>query len=202
MEDQPQPTEASTRRSKRGRPLKQPPKEVDMAERESSPEDSEEARPVPKSKRNRANKGTARATLKPTDQTLFETIKGNRKLIPHAVKLWIESYEKDPISAMVELLTMLFDVCGAKFHDKRVLMHEINVDDVVVALVNYAKNGEVECYQNSIKKEFKNLKENLESFWDNLVRECHCTFMYPSKSLSSSCFIDRSFIDHIIYSYC
>ncbi|KEH41297.1 sister-chromatide cohesion protein [Medicago truncatula] len=174
MEDQPPP---STRRSKRGRPLKQPPKEidtdVDMAEHESLPEDFEEARPVPKSKQNRANKGTAGATLKPTDQTLFETIKGNGKLIPHVVKLWVESYEKDPKSAMVELLTMLFEVCGAKFHDKRVLMHEINVNDVVVALVNYAKkSGEVECYQNSIKKEFKNLKENLESFWDNLVREC------------------------------
>ncbi|RHN78810.1 hypothetical protein MtrunA17_Chr1g0169991 [Medicago truncatula] len=74
---------------------------------------------------------------------------------------------------MVELLTMLFEVCGAKFHDKRVLMHEINVNDVVVALVNYAKkSGEVECYQNSIKSEFKSLKENLESFLDNLVREC------------------------------
>jgi len=166
MEDQPPP---STRRSKRGRPLKQPPNEIDT---EILPEDSEEARPVSKSKRSRANKGTARATLKPTDQTLFEAIKGNGKLIPHVVKLWVESYEKDPKSAIIELLTMLFEVCGAIFHDKRVLMQEINVDDVVVALVNYAKSGEVENYQNSIKKEFKNLKENLESFWDNLVREC------------------------------
>jgi hypothetical protein len=32
--------------------------------------------------------------------------------------------------------------------------------------------GKVEDYQSSKKKEFKNFKENLESFWDNLVREC------------------------------
>lgn len=176
MEDQPPPSEVSTRRSKRGRPPKQPLKEidadVDMAERETSPEDSDEARPVQKSKRNRVKEGTTSTTLKPTDETLIEAIKGNGKLIPHVVKLWVESYEKDPRSAMVELLTMLFEACGAKFHDKRDLMHEIDVDDVVVALVNCAKRGEVEDYQNSKKKEFKNFKENLESFWDNLVREC------------------------------
>lgn len=42
-----------------------------MAERESSPEDSDEARPISKSKRSRAKEGTASATLKPTDQTLI-----------------------------------------------------------------------------------------------------------------------------------
>lgn len=30
----------------------------------------------------------------------------------------------------------------------------------------------MEDYQNSKKKEIKNFKENLESFWDTLVREC------------------------------
>lgn len=39
-----------------------------------------------------------------------ELIKGNAKLIPHAVKLWVERYEKDPKPAMLELLTMLFEV--------------------------------------------------------------------------------------------
>ena len=39
-----------------------------------------------------------------------EVVKGNGKLIPHAVKLWVERYEKDPKPAMVELLTMLFEV--------------------------------------------------------------------------------------------
>jgi hypothetical protein len=44
-----------------------------------------------------------------------EAIKGNGKLIPHVVKLWVESYEKDPTSAMVELLTMLFEVQVLEF---------------------------------------------------------------------------------------
>ncbi|WJX79682.1 peptidyl-prolyl cis-trans isomerase precursor, variant 2 [Trifolium repens] len=179
MEDPPPPpappSEASTRRPKRGRPPKQPRKEIDadeeQVERESSPDDFDEEPQIPKSKRNRATEGTASATLKPTDQTLFEAIKGNGKLIPHVVKLWVESYEKDPTSAMVELLTMLFEACGAKYHGKSDLMEEIDVDDVIVALVHCAQNG-VQDYQSSKKKEFKNFKENLESFWDNLVREC------------------------------
>ncbi|KAL5060472.1 hypothetical protein RYX36_032076 [Vicia faba] len=178
MEDQPPPSEASTRRPKRGRPPKQTYREVDldeeMEERESSPEDFLEPRSVPRPKRNRNNDAAAAASasLKLTDQTLIEAIKGNGKLIPHVVKLWVESYEKDPLSALVDLLTMLFEACGVKYHSKSDLMHEIAVDDVVVDLVNSAKRGEVEDYLNSKKKEFKNFKENLESFWDNLVREC------------------------------
>ncbi|CAJ2632128.1 unnamed protein product [Trifolium pratense] len=182
MEDPPPPpappSEASTRRPKRGRPPKQPLKEIDtddeQVERESSPDDFDEEPPIPKSKRNRTAEGTASAsaTLKPTDQTLIEAIKGNGKLIPRVVKLWVESYEKDPTSAMVELLTMLFEACGAKYHDKSDLMHEIDVDDVIVALVKCAQLGELKDYQSSKKKEFKNFKENLESFWDSLVREC------------------------------
>lgn len=39
-----------------------------------------------------------------------EVVKGYGKLIPHAVKFWVERYEKDPKHAMVELLTMLFEV--------------------------------------------------------------------------------------------
>lgn len=39
-----------------------------------------------------------------------EIIKGNGKLIPQVVKLWVEQYEKDPKPAMVELLMMLFEV--------------------------------------------------------------------------------------------
>lgn len=41
---------------------------------------------------------------------IAEVIKGNGKHIPRVVKLWVESYEKDPKPAMVELLTMLFEV--------------------------------------------------------------------------------------------
>ncbi|KAJ1392728.1 Stromalin conservative domain [Sesbania bispinosa] len=180
MEDPAPPSEASTRRSKRGRPPKHT-KENDadaenrgrtseQAERESSPDDFDETRP--KSKRSRASEGTSSVAHKYSVQTLIEVIKGNGKLIPHVVKLWVERYEKDPKPAMVELLTMLFEACGAKYYDKSDLLDETDVDDVVVALVNCAKRGEVEDYQNSKKKEFKNFKENLESFWDNLVREC------------------------------
>lgn len=39
-----------------------------------------------------------------------EVVKGPGKLIPHVVKNWVERYEKDPKPAMVELLTMLFEV--------------------------------------------------------------------------------------------
>lgn len=39
-----------------------------------------------------------------------EVVKGNGKLIPQVVKLWVERYEKDSKSAMVELLMMLFEV--------------------------------------------------------------------------------------------
>ncbi|KAF7818257.1 sister-chromatid cohesion protein 3 [Senna tora] len=101
-----------------------------------------------------------------------EVVKGHGKLVPHVVKSWVERYEEDPKPAMVELLTMLFEACGAKYYNGGDLLEETDVDDVVVALVNCAKRGEVEDYQNSKKKEIKNFKENLESFWDTLVREC------------------------------
>lgn len=63
-------------KQKRGRPPKQTYREVDldedMEERESSPEDFSEARPIPKPKRNRNNDGAApSASLKPTDQTMI-----------------------------------------------------------------------------------------------------------------------------------
>lgn len=40
----------------------------------------------------------------------LEVVKSNGKLIPQVVKVWVEQYEKDPKPAMVELLTMLFEV--------------------------------------------------------------------------------------------
>ncbi|CAL0326664.1 unnamed protein product [Lupinus luteus] len=69
---------------------------------------------------------------------VIEAIKGNDKLIPHVVKLWVERYEMEPKPAMDELLTMLFQACGAKDYNKGDLVDENDVDDVVVALVNYA----------------------------------------------------------------
>ncbi|KAG6588517.1 Sister-chromatid cohesion protein 3, partial [Cucurbita argyrosperma subsp. sororia] len=142
----------------------------DQANRESSPDYFEEAQP-PKTKRSRLE-STSSAVDEVSDQSLIEVIKGNGKLIPQVVKLWVERYEKDPKASMVELLAMLFEACGTKYHIKGDFLEETDVDDVVVALVNLAKRGEVEDYQSSKRKEFKNFKDNLESFWDHLVHEC------------------------------
>ncbi|XP_062087056.1 sister-chromatid cohesion protein 3-like isoform X2 [Humulus lupulus] len=136
-----------------------------QAYRESSPDDFEEIRP--KTKRSRLQEGTS----EPTAHNLIEVIKGNGKHISQTVKLWVEQYETDSKSAMVELLTMLFKACGAIYTIKGELLDEIDVDDVVVALVELGRRGEVEDYQSSKKKEFKNFKDNLQLFWDRLVRE-------------------------------
>ncbi|KAL5793037.1 hypothetical protein ACOSP7_001631 [Xanthoceras sorbifolium] len=144
----------------------QSPNQVD---REGSPDDFEEIRP--RTKRSRASEGTV-ASVQTTELSLIEAIKGNGKLVPQVVKLWVERYEKDAKPAMAELLTMLFEACGAKYCIRGESLDEIDVDDVVVALVNLARRGEVEDYQSSKKKEFKNFKDNLVSFWDNLVVEC------------------------------
>ncbi|KAH7577462.1 hypothetical protein JRO89_XS01G0253900 [Xanthoceras sorbifolium] len=140
-----------------------------QVDREGSPDDFEEIRP--RTKRSRASEGTV-ASVQTTELSLIEAIKGNGKLVPQVVKLWVERYEKDAKPAMAELLTMLFEACGAKYCIRGESLDEIDVDDVVVALVNLARRGEVEDYQSSKKKEFKNFKDNLVSFWDNLVVEC------------------------------
>lgn len=41
---------------------------------------------------------------------IADVVKGNGKQIPQVVKHWVEEYEKDKKTAMVELLTMLFEV--------------------------------------------------------------------------------------------
>ncbi|OWM87185.1 hypothetical protein CDL15_Pgr010217 [Punica granatum] len=169
--------ETSTRRSKRSRAqalAAESGEQLDGAndaadrspEREGSPDDFLELRPQPKRSR------TTEASARLAEQSLIEVIKGNGRLIPQAVKLWVERYEKDPKPAMVELLTVLFVACGAKYYIKEEDLDETDVDDVVVALVSLAKQGEVEDYQNSKKKEFKNFKDNLLAFWENLVIEC------------------------------
>ncbi|XVE73228.1 hypothetical protein DITRI_Ditri11bG0100200 [Diplodiscus trichospermus] len=134
-------------------------------EREGSPVDFEEIRPKTKRK---AAEGTSDVPNR-AGERLIEVIKGDGKHISQVVKGWDEQYEKNPKPAMVELLMMLFEACGAKYYIKEECLDET---DVVVALVNLARKGEAEDYQNSKKKEFKNLKENLVSFWDNLVVEC------------------------------
>ncbi|XAR61268.1 hypothetical protein NMG60_11034916 [Bertholletia excelsa] len=138
------------------------------ADRDESIDDFEE--PRPKTKRKRTLEGASAAAPR-NYQSLIDVIKGNGKLIAQAVKHWVEHYEKDPKPALVELLMMLFEACGAKYHIQEDLLDETDVDDVVVALVNLARKGEVEDYQSSKKKELKNFKDNLASFWDNLVTE-------------------------------
>ncbi|KAG9157239.1 hypothetical protein Leryth_004904 [Lithospermum erythrorhizon] len=153
----------------------------------------EEFRPM-----NKRNKTTKSSNIvlpgKITHETLIEIIKGNGKQIPQVVKRWVELYEKDPRHAMAELLSMLFEACGAKYQIPEEVLDETDVDDVVVALVNMARTGEVEDYQNS-KKEFKNFKENLVSFWDHLVTECQTAALFD-KNLFDKC------IDYIIALSC
>ncbi|XP_010244638.1 PREDICTED: sister-chromatid cohesion protein 3 isoform X2 [Nelumbo nucifera] len=176
-------SEASTRASKRVREFGKKPDRTGAASEESpdeaeqgSPEGSvdefEEAGPRAKKKRiSEEAKASRKADRNPIGLSL-EAVKGNGKLIPQAVKHWVERYERDPKLAMVELLMMLFEACGAKYKLKEDFLDETDVDDVVVALVNIARRGEVEDYYNSKLKEFKNFKENFISLWDNLVIEC------------------------------
>ncbi|XP_031486000.1 sister-chromatid cohesion protein 3 [Nymphaea colorata] len=105
-------------------------------------------------------------------QSLIETIKSNGKFIHQAVKNWVEQYESDPKFAVAEILLMLFEACGVKYQFAEVSMDEVNVDDVVVALVTLTKNGQVEDYGGAKQKVFKQFKENLLCFWDSLVLEC------------------------------
>lgn len=172
MEEEPSAPATASRRSKRPRVLVYGKSVVDVQspEQDNSFEDFEETRPKG-SKRTRVT-GEASVPEPGSYNSLIEVIKGNGKYIPRVVKLWVESYEKDPKPAMVELLTMLFEACGAKYRIQGEFLDETDVDDVVVDLVKLARDGEVEDYQNSKKKEFKNFKDNLVFFWDNLVAEC------------------------------
>lgn len=151
----------------------------DQDEREGSPDDFEEIRP--KAKRNKASEGAPSAAYNP-DVSLIEIIRGDGKLIPESVMYWVERYEKDPKPAMVELLSMLFEACGAKYYIKEEYLDETDVDDVVVALVNLAKNGHIDDHLTLKKKQFKNFKENLLSFWDSLVIECQNGALFHEKN--------------------
>ncbi|GMH27785.1 hypothetical protein Nepgr_029628 [Nepenthes gracilis] len=184
MVDAAAPSEGSARRSKRARNSKLNASDEgnNNRGRGSEPGDQSPTRPDredsvgdfeeevrPKAKRGRPAEPAARGI---GGQSFIEIIRGNRKVIPQVVKKWVEHYEKDPKPAMVDLLTMFFEACGVKYDDKGDLLEEADVDDVVVGLVNLARNGEVDDYQGSKRKEFTNFKENLVYFWDNLVIEC------------------------------
>ncbi|XP_038682109.1 sister-chromatid cohesion protein 3 isoform X3 [Tripterygium wilfordii] len=165
MEESPQaPTpepEASSRRSKRARAQThtdagQPSKtsegsddSLNQQDKDDSPDYSEEVRP--KAKRNRASEGTY-GPAHGAALSLMEVIKGNGKVIPQTIKLWVEQYEKDPKPAMAELLTMLFEACGAKFYIGGDTLDETDVDDVVVALVNLARRRETTQRQLNAEK--------------------------------------------------
>ncbi|CAK7348957.1 unnamed protein product [Dovyalis caffra] len=192
MDDHP---ETSRNRSKRKRSKNETEERTSDAseEVEEREDDFEEARP--KSKRNRAAKHATSAAVLNPDQSLIDVIKGNGTQIPQVVKLWVERYEKDPKLAMVELLTMLFEACGAKYRIKEELLDETDVDDVVVALVNLARSGEVEDHQGSKRKDFKNFKDNIISFWDSLVTECQNGPLFD-KTLFDKC------MDYIIALSC
>ncbi|XP_041994459.1 sister-chromatid cohesion protein 3-like isoform X2 [Salvia splendens] len=179
MEEEPVAPDTATRRSKRTRAevrqadFTRTDRIEDELEDEREESSDEFQQPRPKPKRNRPNEGasTSAAASRKADLSLTDVIKGDGKEIPEVVKRWVEHYERNQKSAMAELLTMLFEACGAKHSILEENIEETDVDDVVVALVNMAKRGEVEDYQSS-KRGFKNFKENLVYFWDNLVSEC------------------------------
>ncbi|KAL8143634.1 hypothetical protein V2J09_016666 [Rumex salicifolius] len=180
MEDVAPSSEASVRRSKRARVTRfniggtvtsaglkelgeQSPNQPDH---DDSMDDFDEIRP--KVKRGRAAEPS---NAQIGDQSLIEVIKSTRKLIPVAVKLWVERYEKDPKPAIADLLTMTFEACGVKYQTVGDF-EEADVDEVVVHLVNLARNGEVDDYQSSKRKSFNHFKDNLVYFWDSLAIEC------------------------------
>lgn len=106
------------------------------------------------------------------DPSLIDVIKYQGKLVPQAAKNWVERYESDTKAALTELLTMLFEACGVKYQADEGPLDEIDVDDVVVSLVNQAKDGNIEDYLGSKQKDLKNFKDNLLVFLDSLVLEC------------------------------
>nr|XP_043635898.1 sister-chromatid cohesion protein 3 [Erigeron canadensis] len=172
MEDEPEIPEPLVRRSKRPRVQT---KAFDGQLRDMVDSEEESGDDEIRGKRNRNRPAEAApfvaAAAPGVDQSLIDVIKGNGRLIPQAVKSWVEQYEKEPKPAMVELLSMLFEACGAKHRIQGEFLDETNVDDVVVALVSLAAQGRLEDHQTK-KKDVRSFKENLMSFWDNLVSEC------------------------------
>ncbi|XP_057838911.2 sister-chromatid cohesion protein 3 isoform X2 [Cryptomeria japonica] len=106
------------------------------------------------------------------DMSLIDVIKNHGKLVPQAAKNWVERYEVDSKAALTDLLMMLFEACGVQYQGDEGPVDEIDVDDVVVFLVNQARDGNLEDYLGSKQKDLKNFKDNLLLFWDSLVIEC------------------------------
>ncbi|TVU23845.1 hypothetical protein EJB05_26228 [Eragrostis curvula] len=129
-------TLASLRRPKRGRPPK--PRVEDRAGGDFEDDDEDEAQGLapPQSKRKRAASAAATAAL---NQPLIDIIKHNGRLISHAVKKLVEDYESKKDSVIFQILTMLFEACGAKHEIYPDYLHESDVDDVVMSLVDTAR---------------------------------------------------------------
>lgn len=184
------PSETTVRRSKRTRVLTQaataaaqtskvnitnknvtaaPSSGQSLDHEDNSVDDSEDV--PPSSKRSRPSEGTS-SEPRQLDEQLIDVIKGKGKIIPQVVKGWVDFYENHPKPALAELLMMLFEACGAKYHIDEDLLENTSVDDVVFALVTLAEQGNAEDYQNSKKKELQNFKDNLVLFWDTMVTDC------------------------------
>ncbi|XP_011079759.1 sister-chromatid cohesion protein 3 [Sesamum indicum] len=201
MEDEPVVPEPAARRSKRARATVRTADftrtdkiedELEEEREESSDEFQESRRKI---KRNKATEGASTsAAARKANLSFIEVIKGDGKDIPDVVKRWVEQYERNQKSAISGLLSMLFEACGAKYRLHEEDIDETDVDDVVVALVNMARRGEVEDYQSS-KRDFKNFKDNLVYFWDNLVSECQNGPLFD-QSLFDKC------LDYIIALSC
>ncbi|CAL4982923.1 unnamed protein product [Urochloa decumbens] len=166
---------ASLRRPKRGRPPK--PREEYLAD--FVVEDDAEGLAPPQSKRKRAASAAAAASLE--DQPLIDIIKHNGRLISHAVKKLVEDYESNEKSVTFQILSMLFEACGAKHEIYPDYLHESDVDEIVVFLVDLARKGLVEDNYSSKQKDLKHFKENLVSFWDSLVLECQNGPLFDDK---------------------
>uniref|UniRef100_A0A1D1XSG5 Cohesin subunit SA-3 n=1 Tax=Anthurium amnicola TaxID=1678845 RepID=A0A1D1XSG5_9ARAE len=136
-------------------------------------DDVPEEEPTPKPKRKRGGAGNGATVAATEDLGLMDVVKSsNKKLVHVASKQWVERYEKDATAALGELLMMLFESCGAKYQLDASSLDETDVDDVVLELVDLARNGEVEDLYNSKAKELRSFKENLSIFWEDLVLEC------------------------------
>ncbi|KAM0928949.1 hypothetical protein ACQ4PT_001917 [Festuca glaucescens] len=167
-------TLASMRRPKRGRPPR--PRESDFVTGEELEDEEEEgyaeAERLAPQRTKRKREASAAAAAAAEDLTLIDIVKHNGRLISHAVKRLVEDYESDPKSVIFQILTMLFEACGARHDIAAKDLDMADVDDIVFKLVDLSKNGLVEDNYNSKRKDLKNFKENLVSFWDTLVLEC------------------------------
>lgn len=106
------------------------------------------------------------------EHSLSEIIKHHTKLVRRAAKAWVERYEMDRDAALVELLTGLFEVSGVDYRLEEAPLEETDVDDVVLNVVSRAKEGPLEDYLGSKQRDLRTFKDNLLTFWDNLVLEC------------------------------